>query len=80
MMEEFGQRLTTARYELELILPILWSRRRSIFVTQMKEDAQNRVRVSLTLEAIAKAENIEVTEEDINAELEKMSAQFDMDC
>ena len=47
---------------------------------QMKEDAQNRVRVSLTLEAIGKAEKIEVTEEDINAELEKMSAQFGMDC
>ena len=42
-------------------------------------DAENRVRVSLALEAIAKAENIEVTEEDINAELEKMSAQFGMD-
>ena len=27
---------------------------------QMKDDAQNRVRVSLTLEAIGKAENIEV--------------------
>ena len=33
----------------------------------------------LVLEAIGKAENIEVEEEDINAELEKMSAQFGMD-
>ena len=46
---------------------------------QMKDDALNRVRVSLTLEAIGKAENIEVTEEDINAELEKMSDQFGME-
>ena len=47
--------------------------------TQMNDDAQNRVRVSLVLEAIGKAENVEVAEEDINAELEKMSEQFGMD-
>lgn len=46
--------------------------------SQMTEDANNRVKVSLTLEAIAKQENIEASEEDINAELEKMSAQFNM--
>jgi len=45
---------------------------------QMKEDAAKRVRVNLTLEAIAKAENIEVTEEDVNAELENMSTQYNM--
>ena len=45
----------------------------------MKEDAQNRVRVSLTLEAIGKAENIEVTEEEVTEELQKMSDQFGME-
>lgn len=42
----------------------------------MKEDAGKRVRVNLTLEAIAKAENIEVSEEEINAELENMSTMY----
>lgn len=46
---------------------------------QMKSDAENRVRVSLVLEAIAAAEALEVTEEALEAELEKMSAQFNMD-
>ncbi|EAZ83854.1 trigger factor, partial [Bacillus sp. B14905] len=45
---------------------------------QMKEEAESRVRVSLTLEAIAEAEKIEATEADIEAELEKMAAQFNM--
>ncbi|MEG0471879.1 MAG: trigger factor, partial [Solibacillus sp.] len=38
----------------------------------------SRVRVSLVLEAIGQAEKIEVSEEDINAEVEKMAAQFGM--
>ena len=46
---------------------------------QMKDDALNRVRVSLTLEAIGKAEEIEVTEEEIDEELQKMSDQFGME-
>lgn len=37
----------------------------------MKEDAQKRVRINLVLEAIIEAENIEVTEEEVTAEVEK---------
>ena len=44
----------------------------------MKEDAEQRVRGNLTLEAIVKAENIEVTEEEVNAELEKMADNYNM--
>lgn len=43
---------------------------------QMKENAEKRIKSSLTLEAIAKEENIEPTEEDIDAELEKMSSMY----
>ncbi|TXK90933.1 trigger factor, partial [Parageobacillus sp. SY1] len=46
---------------------------------QMKEDAEKRVRVALTIEAIAKAENIEVTEEEINEELEKMAKAYNLE-
>ena len=45
----------------------------------MRDDALSRVRVSLTLEAIGAAEDIKVTEEEINKELEKMSEQFGME-
>lgn len=43
---------------------------------QMKEEATKRVRISLTLEAIAKAENIEATDEEVEKELEKMSEMY----
>ena len=44
---------------------------------QMQEDAAKRVRNNLVLEAIAKAENIEATEEDLTAELEKMAEMYE---
>lgn len=41
--------------------------------------AQNRVKVQLVLEAIAKAENVAVTEEDLNAEIEKTAKLYNQD-
>ncbi|WP_156291214.1 trigger factor [Oceanobacillus salinisoli] len=43
---------------------------------QMKDDAEKRVKTNLTLEAIAKEENLEVSEEDVNEELEKMASMY----
>ncbi|HEY4601148.1 MAG TPA: trigger factor [Cerasibacillus sp.] len=43
---------------------------------QMKEDAEKRVMTSLTLEAIAQTEEIEATDEDIDAEMEKMAGMY----
>ena len=42
----------------------------------MKADAEARVKTNLTLAAIAKAENIEISDTDVDAELSKMSEQF----
>ena len=78
MMEEFEQRLQMQGMNLELYFQFSGQNEEALRA-QMNDDAQNRVRVSLVLEAIGKAENIEVAEEDINAELEKMSEQFGMD-
>ncbi|MEG1310726.1 MAG: trigger factor [Romboutsia sp.] len=46
---------------------------------ERRADAQKLVKSSLVLEAIADAEKIEVTDEDFNAELEKMSAMYNME-
>lgn len=46
---------------------------------QMKEDAYNRVKVQLTLEEIGKVEEIKVTKEEIDAEIDKIAAQYKMD-
>ncbi len=77
MMEEFGQRLQQQGMNLELYFQFSGQDEEALRA-QMKDDAQNRVRVSLVLEAIGKAEDVKVEEADINAELEKMSEQFGM--
>lgn len=78
MMDEFSQRLQMQGMNLDLYFQFSGQDEEALR-SQMREDASQRVRVSLTLEAIGKAENIEVTEEEINAELEKMSEQFGME-
>ncbi|MCF6092635.1 trigger factor [Microaerobacter geothermalis] len=43
---------------------------------QLRKDAEKRVRINLTLEAIAKAENVEVSEEDMKAEIARMAELY----
>ncbi|SKC38484.1 trigger factor [Maledivibacter halophilus] len=45
---------------------------------QMKDDAYNRVKTSLALEAIGEKENVEATDEDLEKELEKMAESHKM--
>lgn len=77
MLQEFEQRLQTQGMNLELYFQFSGQNEQALR-DQMKEEAEQRVRGSLTLEAIGKAENIEATEEELNEELEKMSAQYNM--
>ncbi len=46
---------------------------------QAREPAEQQVRMDLTIAAIAKAENIEVTDEDVEAEFQKRSEEFKID-
>lgn len=78
MIDEFAQRLQMQGMSLDLYYQFSGQTEKDLH-EQFKEDAETRVRISLTLEAIAKAENIEVTQEDIDKELEKMAEQFKMD-
>jgi trigger factor len=77
MLQEFEQRLQMQGMNLELYFQFSGQDENALR-EQMKEEAVNRVRVALTLEAIAKAENIEATDEDVNAELEKMAGMYNM--
>ena len=77
MVQEFGQRLQMQGMNLELYFQFSGQNEEALR-EQMTPDAENRVRVALTLEAIAKAENVQVTEEDITTELDAMAAQFGM--
>ncbi|MDF2902939.1 MAG: tig [Bacillus sp. (in: firmicutes)] len=77
MLSEFEQRLQMQGMNLELYFQFS-GQDESALREQMKEEAEQRVRGNLTLEAIGKAENIEVSEEDVNAELEKMAEMYKM--
>lgn len=77
MLQEFGQRLQSQGMNLELYFQFSGQTEEDLR-GQMKEEAENRVRVSLTLEAIAEAEKVEASEEDIAKELEEMGKQFNM--
>ncbi|GGG27708.1 trigger factor [Lysinibacillus alkalisoli] len=77
MLQEFGQRLQSQGMNLELYFQFSGQTEEDLR-GQMKEEAENRVHVSLTLEAIAEAEKVEASEEDIAKELEEMGKQFNM--
>lgn len=78
MMQDFEQRLQMQGMNLDLFFQFSGQDEEQLR-EQMKDDALSRVRVSLTLEAIGKEENVEVSEEEVNAELQKMSEQFGME-
>lgn len=78
MLGEFEQRLQQQGMNLELYFQFS-GQDEAALRGQMQDDALSRVRVSLTLEAIGQAEAIEVTEEEVNEELQKMSDQFGME-
>jgi trigger factor len=77
MLQEFEQRLQMQGMNLELYFQFS-GQNEDALREQMNDEAVQRVRGSLTLEAVAKAENIEVTEEEINEELEKMAGMYNM--
>lgn len=77
MVNEFDQRLQMQGMNLDLYFQFS-GQDKDALRGQMKEEAENRVRVNLTLEAIAKAENIEVTDEEVTAELNKMAEMYNM--
>ena len=74
MITEFEQRLQQQGMNLELYFQFS-GQDEAALRGQMKEEAATRVRVNLTLEAIAKAENIEVSDEEVTAEIGRASCR-----
>ena len=77
MLQEFEQRLSQQGLNLELYEQ-LTGQGADAMREQMKEDALKRVRTSLTLGAIAEAEDITVDDSDVDNELNKLAEQFNM--
>ncbi|HDA2720715.1 TPA: trigger factor [Staphylococcus aureus] len=77
MVSEFAQRIQQQGLDLQTYFQIS-GQDESQLREQMKDDVEQRVKTNLTLTAIAEAEKIEATDEDIDKELEKMSKQFNI--
>lgn len=78
MMSEFEQRLQMQGMTLEMYTQFSGQDEKDL-KEQMREDAEKRVRTNLTLEAIYKQENLEVTDEDVQEELERMAEMYNME-
>ncbi|MDR0122343.1 trigger factor [Bacillus pumilus] len=77
MMKEFEQRLQMQGMNLELYFQFSGQDENAL-KEQMKEDAAKRVKSNLTLEAIAAAENVQVSDEEVEEELSKMAEAYNM--
>lgn len=75
MLQEFGQRLQMQGMNLDMYYQFSGTDEEGMR-EQFKADAQKRVRINLTLEAIAETENLEATDEDVEKELEKMAEMY----
>jgi len=78
MAEDFAQRLQQQGLSLEQYFQYTGLTADKI-IADMKPEAEKRIKNSLVLEAIAKAENIEVTDEEFEAELQKMADMYKME-
>ena len=77
MVNEFAQRIAQSGLTMEQYMQFSGQTVQGL-MEQVRPEAETRIRTSLVLEAIVKAEGIEATEEDVNAEIEKMAAMYGM--
>lgn len=75
MVKDFENRLRMQGMNLDLYYQFSGQNEEALR-GQMRSDAEKRVRNNLVLEAIANAEGFEATEEDLTAELENLSKQY----
>ncbi len=78
MLEDFGMRLSYQGLKLDQYLQITKMTKDDL-KEQMKPDAITRIKSSLVVEAVAKAEAIEVSEDEVNEELGKMAESYQME-
>ena len=78
MINDFAQRLSYQGMSLDQYLQYTGSNLEAMR-ENFKEQAEKQVRVSLMIEAVAKEEGIEASEEEVNAKIEEMSKQYNME-
>lgn len=78
MANEFAQRIQAQGLSVEQYFQFT-GMDSATFLENLKPQAVKRIESRLVLEAIVKAENIQVTEEEINKEIEDMAAMYKME-
>lgn len=78
MMDDFAQRIMGNGLSMEQYFQLTGMTAEG-YKEQMKPRAMKNIQSRLVLEAVAKAENIEVTEDDVEAEIAKMAEMYRME-
>ncbi len=78
LVDEFAQRIQAQGLSFEQYLQFT-GMTLDTALEQMKPNAVKRIQSRLVLEAVVKAENIEVADEDVKAEIAKMAETYKMD-
>lgn len=78
MMNEFAQQISYQGLSIEQYFQFTGMTKEKFLETATPE-AERRIKSRLVLEAIAKTENIEVSEDELNDELKKMAEMYQMD-
>ena len=78
MMEDFARRMQSQGLSLEQYFQFTGMDAKKMH-DQMKPEALKRIQNSLVLEAVAKAENIEISDEKVDEEIAKMAEAYKME-
>ncbi len=78
MVQDYSYRLQMQGIDLNTYLSYM-GQDMDTFKKTFREGAENQVKASIALEAIVAAENIEVTDEEIDAEVAKLADQYKME-
>lgn len=78
MVDDMARRLSAQGIALDQYLHMIGMTQEKI-EEEMRPEAERRIRVRLVLEAVVKAENIEVSEEMVNVEIEKIAKSRGME-
>lgn len=78
MVNEFAQRIAQSGLTMEQYMQFSGQTVQGL-MEQVRPEAETRIKTSLVLEAIVKAEGIEASDADVDAEIEKMAGMYGMD-
>lgn len=78
MIQDYAYRLQMQGINLNTYLGYLGQTQEQ-FKAQFMDGAKQQVKTQIALDAIVEAEKLEATEDEINAEIDKLAAQYDME-